>query len=271
MLDFKSKTGFTLVELAVVLVIIGLMLGGIMKGQGLIQNARVIATIDQIGALEAATITFRRTYGGLPGDIPNGDTAVPGCTLACKNPEMLDTSGDKKIGDPAWDMKTAQRTTPLPDAPITSAGDETVLYWLELSRAGLISGIGNAGITAGAGLSFGGSHLQARINGGYVVGYSNGMTTWSGRPGAPLEPYSLTGTVLALATSPSANLADTPGTQALSPHHAAQLDRRIDDGLPHSGYIQAFGVPQSCYGAAAPWEYQEQATTRDCGVYIRIK
>ncbi|MCK5555335.1 MAG: prepilin-type N-terminal cleavage/methylation domain-containing protein, partial [Alphaproteobacteria bacterium] len=62
MKKIHRQKGFTLVELAIVLTIIGLLIGGILKGQQLMQNARVTATIAQIQAIESATTTFRDTY-----------------------------------------------------------------------------------------------------------------------------------------------------------------------------------------------------------------
>lgn len=63
--------GFTLVEIAVVLVIIGLLLGGIFKGQELIANARVHNLAEQHSAIQAAYHSFITRYGHVPGDMTN--------------------------------------------------------------------------------------------------------------------------------------------------------------------------------------------------------
>ena len=62
-----SQAGFTLVELAIVMIIIGLLIAGVLKGQELIGNARVTATVAQIKGIDAATSTFKDTYSDLPG------------------------------------------------------------------------------------------------------------------------------------------------------------------------------------------------------------
>ncbi len=64
----KKQTGFTLVEIAIVLVIIGLLLGGILKGQELINSARVRNLADQNSGVQAAYFGFIDRYRQVPGD-----------------------------------------------------------------------------------------------------------------------------------------------------------------------------------------------------------
>jgi len=73
----KQNKGFTLVEIAIVLVIIGLLLGGILKGQELINNARVRAISDRSSSLKAAWYAFIDRYQALPGDFVQARQYVP--------------------------------------------------------------------------------------------------------------------------------------------------------------------------------------------------
>jgi len=73
----KQNKGFTLVEIAIVLVIIGLLLGGILKGQELINNARVRAISDRSNSLKAAWYAFIDRYQSLPGDFLQARQYVP--------------------------------------------------------------------------------------------------------------------------------------------------------------------------------------------------
>lgn len=65
----RRQQGFTLIEIAIVLVIIGLLLGGILKGQQLITNARVRALADQNASIQAAWYGFLDSYRKVPGDM----------------------------------------------------------------------------------------------------------------------------------------------------------------------------------------------------------
>src|SRR6266481_7333522 len=84
--NMRAQAGFTLVELAIVMIIIGLLIAGVLKGQALIQNAQVTATVAQTKAIEAATSTFRDTYNFIPGDMTNPTVRLPNCGVApCNN------------------------------------------------------------------------------------------------------------------------------------------------------------------------------------------
>ena len=69
----KNQKGFTLVEIAIVLVIIGLLVGGVLKGQAMIQNAKVKRVAKTADEFRAAVMTFYDKYGVYPGDenLPN--------------------------------------------------------------------------------------------------------------------------------------------------------------------------------------------------------
>lgn len=71
----KSKQGFTLVELSIVLVIIGLLIGGILAAQSMIKTTQVQAFVRQVGQFDSAVANFQDKFGALPGD---SATAVGG-------------------------------------------------------------------------------------------------------------------------------------------------------------------------------------------------
>ena len=67
----KNQAGFTLVELSIVLVIIGLIVSGVLAGQALIAQAKVRGQLRQIEEIKTALGAFQTKYGFLPGDLPN--------------------------------------------------------------------------------------------------------------------------------------------------------------------------------------------------------
>lgn len=71
------KVGFTLIELSIVIVIIGLLVGGIIAGQAMIENAKTRAVINEKAAFENAFMTFRVKFNALPGDMKNPERFWP--------------------------------------------------------------------------------------------------------------------------------------------------------------------------------------------------
>ena len=75
-----SKGGFTLVEIAIVLVIIGLLTGGILKGQELINNAKVRSITDRQSSLRVAWWAFIDRFGAMPGDYSQANIYIAGAS-----------------------------------------------------------------------------------------------------------------------------------------------------------------------------------------------
>lgn len=115
-----NKAGFTLVELSIVLVIIGLIIGGVLTGQQIIQNARVTNALNTIQAYQAQFQTYVQNYGALPGDDANAPSRFPN---AVPTTPVGDGNGILNGGQ-SFDS--------------TTASDETRLLWADLRAAGLI-------------------------------------------------------------------------------------------------------------------------------------
>ena len=113
----RKQSGFTLIEIAIVLVIIGLLLGGVLKGQELITSARVRNLISQQDGIKAAYFGFLDRYRALPGDYNAAITNITGVGTAC---------GAGGNGDG--------------DGQIESALGERIMAWDHLSKAGFING-----------------------------------------------------------------------------------------------------------------------------------
>src|SRR5260221_11039381 len=75
-----TQKGFTLVEIAIVLVIIGLLLGGILKGQEMITQAKIKNVVADFSGISAAYYGYQDRYRAIPADDNNADTRWTGAT-----------------------------------------------------------------------------------------------------------------------------------------------------------------------------------------------
>jgi hypothetical protein len=82
-----------------------------------------------------------------------------------------------------------------------------------------------------------------------------------------------TGLLIVLAPSASDPLpAPAPDNGVLTPHVAAAIDRKMDDGNPATGSITAYGVTGSCFsGTPGNYSYDENIATHDCGLIFSIR
>lgn len=201
-MTFKTQNGFTLVELAIALMVIGLLIGGVLKGQELIENARVTAFVREIKSYDTAAMIFRNTYGALPGDIKRPNR-IPNCT------EEICNVGGNGNGRLHWDD-----TNP--------GGRETHNFFPHMVKAGMLKGPEGNSTQVGVfdardqffpnspldylitinHLDNVGFALASKHNGNYYSLYWEGDTTGA------------------------------PSTKSLM-----AIDEKIDDGNPFQGYV----------------------------------
>ncbi len=241
----KGEKGFTLVELAIVMIIIGLLITGILKGQEMIANAQITATISGMKGLDAAANTFRDSYNSFPGDMANASGAnarLPNCLAPCGN------------GDGDGRLDTNPGALPV-------AGGEMVFFFTQLSAADLISGLTADG-SGGGGVEFGDELPTAPIGGGFSAGHTNpngGPTAATGFNAATLRTghyLTLNGAVAAVGAT----------TGSLSPTQAARIDRKMDDGVPGAGSIQG-SAGGTCIAGGL---YAEGDSDALCAIMSRI-
>ena len=93
----KKQGGFTLIEIAIVLVIIGLLLGGVLKGQELINTARVRALNNSVDGITAAWFSFQDRYRAFPGDYLDAKSKVnlPGALAGGDGNGLVDDEDER--------------------------------------------------------------------------------------------------------------------------------------------------------------------------------
>ncbi len=221
----KRTSGFTLVEMSIVLVIIGLIIGGILKGQEIIAGARQKAVINQVNAVRAATNTYFDRYRALPGDDPTA--------LAVLDANVNNGNGNGIVGTAAAAMANLS-------ANDLSAASENYNFFNGLIAAGLLNGGAVTAGLAGAGtVRFGTSALPASPISGAGLTLING-------------PHTGDGTGATARTTHWLRIHKDPATPAspMSARTLANIDSQSDDGLPWTGGTRS-GAAANCSAAAA--------------------
>lgn len=240
----KNLSGFTLVELSIVLVIIGLLVGGIIEGSELIQQAKMKSAISELRSLTTSLKTFELKYDCVAGDCANASTFFSGATNG---------GGDGLVA--LWD-----------------GSDDTEVWnvFTHLSSAKLIAGsyTGVAG-SAGSRHAVPGENVmksKAFAKAGFT--YVN----WGG--------YTDTGTFASSWIAPRQNvilfgqsLGNTYETiqQMMTPAQAYSFDLKIDDGKPGTGKMMT--SRPVIYGACATSSVATTATyvsTDDSNIYCNV-
>src|SRR5688500_14426520 len=126
MMRQRKTKGFTLVEIAIVLVIIGLLLGGILKGQEMITQAKIKNVIADFSGVSAAYHGYQDRYRAIPGDDPNASRWATG-RVGSGNGIVDGTYNNACPGG------TGQPAIGTP---------ESCLFWHDLRLAGFVAGSG---------------------------------------------------------------------------------------------------------------------------------
>jgi prepilin-type N-terminal cleavage/methylation domain-containing protein len=220
-----KQTGFTLVEIAIVLVIIGLLLGGILKGQEMIVQAKVKNSIQDFSGVSAAFYGYQDRYRAIPGDDKDAATRWTTPTAAVSG------NGDRIL--------TGAFNAADVDPPVVGTA-ESILWWDHLRRSGFVTG------------SAGGKKPNNSFNGILGVEQGDGLGTGGATP-VPVGPVLATGATIPGFTNLMLCSTNLPDKVAIA------LDVQMDDGNPSSGAVRGFGVTSTTI-ATADTSYAENGT-----------
>jgi prepilin-type N-terminal cleavage/methylation domain-containing protein len=231
-LQESRQPGFTLIEMSIVLVTIGLLVGGIMVGQNLGAAANVRATITQIEKYNTAVNTFRGKYNELPGDISASLVKQLGFTTV---PVRAGTQarGDGNGVIQGWDYGSSTEYD-------WNQTGETAFFWEDISaNSPLIEGSFSTAQDAepSASITNINTYLPAA-----KVGNGNYINVWS--------ESGINYFVLTLVTTISQGGA-FGGYPGLTAAQAQSIDSKVDDGFPKQGNVTIF------YGSSAAGGYGE--------------
>jgi prepilin-type N-terminal cleavage/methylation domain-containing protein len=195
----RNQSGFTLIEIAIVLVIIGLLLGGVLKGQELINSAKVKNLATDFRNIPVFIYGYQDKFRALPGDDANVAGHIAGATLATT------PAGSVGNGIINGNWNTATQT------------DESYLFWQHVRLAGLTSG----STTVGAA-----DYLPVNAAGG-PIGIQSGTSVVAASPiNATAGANPIRGTYIIC--SPN-----------ILGKFAKQLDIQLDDGNTATGSMMA--------------------------------
>lgn len=228
---YRRNSAFTLVELSIVLVIIGLIVASVTAGKALIRSAEIRALITQINSIETGVNSFLDRYNAIPGDFNNaftvfGGASVPGCTTTACNGNgnfIIDYYGGS-----------------------SNKNYEPYNLFLHLSLSGLTDG------------SYDGTNLpKVKYKGkaiflGVRYAYGDAITGIFGRAGHAIHIGTLDPT------------SQFPVSIGLTPSEAQEIDAKIDDGVANTGKVYGVGGGSGCASWSAGTDYNLTVKTPAC-------
>lgn len=248
------KRGFSLVELSIVLVILGLLVGGILAGQSLIRASELRSISADFSKYSTAIYAFRDKYLAKPGDMTNA-TNFWNTATNCSQTTGVALSGGTCNGDGNGNIGAYSGFTPL------TGTSESTWAWQQLAFAGLIEGTFNGGNYLV--LKPGSNVPLAKISNGYYTLDTRirDSVSSSRYPGYPDTSWHTTLNLYSVTDYP------------LSSEEAWNIDMKMDDGTASGGKV--VGYPRRSVSACStsnthPANYDLASTGKQCNLLILV-
>lgn len=211
----RARSGISIVEMAIAVMVVGLVVGGVLVAISTIRAAGVQSTVASINTYQKAMATFKDKYNALPGDIPNAET-LWGSDTNCPNSPYSNTTYKATCNGNG-------------DGQIT--GNERFRVWQHLANAGMIPGQYNGVAATGNAVMVPGINVPSPklSQGSYMVFYQPPLTA----DGNNLYKGNY-GNIIVFGSSNSTSIYGGP---ILTPAELSALDQKMDDGYPATGVI----------------------------------
>jgi prepilin-type N-terminal cleavage/methylation domain-containing protein len=237
------RCGFTLVELSIVLVIIGLLAGGIMVGRDMVEAALIRKQVTQIEQIDVAVQTFKTKYNCLPADCP--DASADGLPMG--EYEAYGNTNVSASYNANGDGDGIIKNYPLSSINGSGWKNESPNFFAHLRGAGLWNGEQNCYSCIVPATDYCGPVPPAASGGSYgalTSGVGGGVLFLSSYfyNGSPLVFYGshyITTSAVPPLGSPNCTMSPANIKAAMTPIRSYNIDIKIDDGLPQSGKVVA--------------------------------
>mgnify|MGYP003391862240 CR=1 FL=1 len=245
MIFSAQSDGFTLVELAIGMIVIGLLVGGIIKGQEVIRLASLKSTYATAKSYTTSKLSFTDAYGGVPGDMSNPGIKLTGCTTL---PTCVTTGGNDNgiIGQadvPNWSVNDQ-----------SAVNTEPTQFWIQLLAARMVSGLSGENND-----SWGGLYPASPKGGGFHVVHT--LETGNNRA---------QGHYLVLKTPIHGSATPVNNDAVLTPGDMAYLERKFDDSEPGTGDIISDDNHERCWNLASR-DFLETSSLKTCLAAFRLQ
>jgi prepilin-type N-terminal cleavage/methylation domain-containing protein len=270
----SRRNGFSLVELSIVLVILGLLTGGILTGQNLIRAAELRSILTEFRNYQTAIQTFRSQYFALPGDMINAENFWGTNPNGCPDVSKDQTSRKETCNGNGNGIVSMHGVVGTANGTSAENYVEQYTFWQHLANAGLIEGsyTGNfqsvstdtrlkgqaAGLNTPAsrvgGTGWALYTVYFTSHGNYAYGTSASFQglSWGSSPSAPPANW---------------NYADR---DALTPEEAWGIDKKTDDGMPGTGKVTVSQYADCTLNTSSATDYTGTyaltSASKDCGL-----
>jgi len=226
--NMRSRSGFTLIELSIVMIIIGMIIAVMTASSSIVAQAKVRGVVAEIVKLHGYLEEFKTTYNlSIPGDMNNAYNYFTSCGTNAASPTGCNGNGNGYIGYAAHD----------------GGYQESYRFWQHLEKAGLL----DQSVTGAKN----GSAPYADVDNMYASKAIKGAVYFPHFPyewsSGQFHSQSFKKSNVFLLGRPHASL-ELPYDKAMTPKVAHNIDLKIDDEKPRVGRIKAYNYHSAANG-----------------------